>query len=58
MTVTVINQTRKPSRRALLEASIEAAIALLDNIDGDCDFEDGGDDEPDHRGLFSLPSAD
>lgn len=33
-------------RRAKLEAHIEQMIALLDELDGDPDFEEGGDDEP------------
>lgn len=33
-------------RRQFLEQWIEAAIALLDQLDGDCDLEEGGDMEP------------
>ena len=33
-------------RRAELEARIEELIALLDDIDGDADLEETGDDEP------------
>lgn len=33
-------------RRADVEARIEALIAFLDHLDGDCDFEDCGDQEP------------
>ena len=33
-------------RRTWLEQWIEHAIALLDQMDGDPDFEDGGDAEP------------
>lgn len=36
-----------PVTRPDLEALIEAAIARLDEIDGDPDIEDGADDEPD-----------
>jgi hypothetical protein len=32
----------QPRRRALLEALIEAAIAELDALDGDCDLEEDG----------------
>lgn len=32
--------------RARLEAKIEELVALLDLVDGDCDLEDNGDDEP------------
>lgn len=32
--------------RARLEAKIEELVALLDLVDGDCDFEENGDDEP------------
>lgn len=38
-------------RRQFLETWIEQAIALLDQIDGDCDLEEGGDMEP------SVPST-
>lgn len=37
-------------RRQFLETWIEQAIALLDQMDGDCDLEEGGDMEP------SIPS--
>ncbi len=33
-------------RRSALEAWIDRAIALLDEMDGDPDLEDNGDDEP------------
>lgn len=33
-------------RRAELERRIEEMICLLDFMDGEPDFEDGGDDEP------------
>lgn len=33
-------------RRAELERRIEDMIALLDFLDGDCDLEDGVDEEP------------
>ncbi|WP_174067122.1 hypothetical protein [Agrobacterium tumefaciens] len=32
--------------RARLEAKIEELVALLDLVDGDCDLEGNGDDEP------------
>lgn len=32
--------------RARLEAKIEELVALLDLVDGDCDFEENGDTEP------------
>lgn len=35
-----------PSMRQRIEATIENLLALLDVIDGDPDFEDGGDGEP------------
>lgn len=38
--------------RKRLEAKIEDLIALLDLVDGDCDLEDNGDDEP---SLGSVP---
>lgn len=34
------------TRRERLEAAIEAALELLDRLDGDADLEPGGDDEP------------
>jgi hypothetical protein len=36
----------KPADREYLEALIETAIALLDQIDGDSDCEPDSDDEP------------
>ena len=39
-------------RRQFLEQWIEAAIELLDELDGDCDLEEGGDMDP---SIFSLP---
>ncbi|MEH3109460.1 MAG: hypothetical protein PGN22_05070 [Agrobacterium cavarae] len=33
-------------RRQFLETWIEQAIALLDELDGECDLEDNGDAEP------------
>lgn len=36
-------------RRLFLEQWIEEAIALLDQIDGDADFEDADDDFSDER---------
>ncbi|SOC94008.1 hypothetical protein SAMN05216358_4208 [Rhizobium sp. AN5] len=38
-------------RRQFLEAWIEEAIRLLDELDGECDLEDNGDMEP------SVPST-
>jgi len=38
-------------RRELVEAAIEALIAILDAIDGDQDLEDGHDREPDLLGM-------
>jgi hypothetical protein len=38
-------------RRQFLETWIEEAIRLLDELDGDCDLEEGGDMEP------SVPST-
>ena len=40
-------------RRAYLEAWIERAIVLLDDIDGDPDLEDGADAEPYLAGSHS-----
>ncbi len=39
--------------RAYAEALIEQAIALLDELDGDPDLEEGGDLEPDLAGSGS-----
>ncbi len=39
-------------RRLMLEQWIEEAIALLDQIDGDADFEDGDDDFSEERESF------
>jgi len=41
-----------PLTRDAIEAEIERLIELLDAVDGDCDLEDGGDDEP---SLGSTP---
>lgn len=35
-----------PDMREHVEREIERLIALLDELDGDCDLEDGADDEP------------
>jgi hypothetical protein len=35
----------RPGMRRLIEDAIESLILLLDEIDGDDDLEDGGDDE-------------
>jgi hypothetical protein len=35
-----------PTNRKSIENEIERLIALLDAVDGDCDLEDDGDDEP------------
>ncbi len=35
-----------PAMRARLEATIDALVGLLDEIDGDADFEPANDDEP------------
>lgn len=40
------------SNREDIENEIERLISLLDATDGDCDLEDGGDDEP---SLGSTP---
>ncbi|GLK74662.1 hypothetical protein KHC23_23035 [Ancylobacter dichloromethanicus] len=40
--------------RARAERTIEALIGLLDELDGDPDEEDGGDEEPDSEGEPSL----
>ena len=45
-----------PKNRADLEDLIEAAIARLDDMDGDCDLEDGHDAEPDDHETSSVPS--
>lgn len=37
---------RPPSLRDRLEAEIERLIEMLDNLDGDTDFEEGADREP------------
>ena len=42
------------SMRARLEATIEHLTALLDEIDGDADFEPDSDDEPDNDAEPSL----
>jgi len=41
-------------RRLFLEQWIEEAIALLDQIDGDADFEDSDDDFSDERESLLL----
>ncbi len=41
-----------PPTREAIENEIERLIALLDATDGDCDLEDGGDDE---ASLGSTP---
>jgi hypothetical protein len=48
------------SHREGVEATIEKLIALLDQIDGDPDFEDGADREEDHaeRGLADQDALD
>ncbi|MCA1298502.1 hypothetical protein [Stappia indica] len=38
--------TIEPATRARIEAAIENLVALLDQIDGDCDYEETGDGEP------------
>jgi hypothetical protein len=43
---TPMTLARLRRRRKRLEDAIEKAIALLDEIDGDADIEDGADDEP------------
>lgn len=43
--------------RRRLELAIEAAIALLDRMDGDPDREDGADDEPSLCGVGMPVSA-
>ncbi|UOK71554.1 hypothetical protein [Ancylobacter polymorphus] len=40
--------------RERAERAIEALIAMLDELEGDPDEEDGGDDEPDSDGEPSL----
>ena len=45
------------SPRRRLELAIEAAIALLDRMDGDADLEDGADDEPSLCGIGMPVSA-
>lgn len=46
------------SIRARLEASIEAAIAALDQLDDDPDLEDSFDREPDAAEFFPWPDGD
>lgn len=51
-----------PAMRARLEATIDALVGLLDEIDGDPDFETASDDEPCLGWSYSvdgvpLPSA-
>lgn len=38
--------TIEPATRRRIEAAIENLVALLDQIDGDCDYEETGDGEP------------
>lgn len=45
-----------PENRTDLEALIEAAIARLDAMDGDPDFEDGDDAEADQHEASAEPS--
>ena len=44
------------SDRQAIEIVIEALIARLDDLDGDCDLEDGHDAEPDYREASYEPS--
>ncbi|MFY9291558.1 MAG: hypothetical protein WAP03_12800 [Methylorubrum rhodinum] len=49
--IAVMRAEERRTIRARLAARIEADLLLLDQIDGDADLEDGGDDEP----SFGLP---
>ena len=46
-----------PSMRQRIEATIENLLALLDVIDGDPDFEDGGDAEPEPPEPYLADAA-
>lgn len=43
-----------PAMRARIERTIQALIALLDEIDGDPDMEDTGDNEPSLAGCSTA----
>ncbi len=44
--------------RFYAESLIEQAISILDTLDGDADFEDGGDTEPDGHDEPAINVAD
>lgn len=46
-----------PALRLRIEAAIESLIALLDEIDGNPDLEDGGDSEPSLCGVGMAPNG-
>lgn len=47
----------KPRLRARIEEAIERLIMLLDQIDGDPDFEPANDDEPSLGWVYSFEGA-
>lgn len=46
--------TNSESMRARLEEIIERGLELLNQLDGDCDLEDGADDEPSLTGMAQF----